>query len=195
MDGCPTFAPAYSGFPVELAGVDELHAAFLNESRTRGCWWRPVQEIRIRGPKTSFFRLLYLNRPQIPGAPHSRFPVKCREFRELHAPFLKERRTRGLVQGCVQEIRGISLVFREMWDTTALNRATFNKQLITLRNAVARQSSAELYASPADLAKQEIVFASHHAKAIRCGAPAKDPRTSRTQAWSSSRQVAGRCRR
>jgi hypothetical protein len=24
------------------------------------------------------------------------------------------------VQGCVQEIRGISLVFREMWDTAAL---------------------------------------------------------------------------
>jgi hypothetical protein len=31
---------------------------------------------------------------------------------------LKERRTRSLVQGRVQEIRGISLVFREMWDTT-----------------------------------------------------------------------------
>jgi hypothetical protein len=45
------FAPAYSGFPVELSGVVELHAAFLNESRTRGCWWRPVQEIRIHGPK------------------------------------------------------------------------------------------------------------------------------------------------
>jgi hypothetical protein len=29
------FAPAYSGFPVELSGVGELHAAFLNESRTR----------------------------------------------------------------------------------------------------------------------------------------------------------------
>jgi hypothetical protein len=33
---------------------------------------------------------------------------------------LKERRTRGPVQSCVQEIRGISLVFREMWDTTGL---------------------------------------------------------------------------
>jgi hypothetical protein len=52
IDGCPTFAKAYSGFPVELSGVGELHAAFLNESRTRGCWWRPVQEIRIRGTKT-----------------------------------------------------------------------------------------------------------------------------------------------
>jgi hypothetical protein len=51
IDGCPTFAQAYSGFPVEIAGVGALHAAFLNESRTRGCWWCPVQEIRIRGPK------------------------------------------------------------------------------------------------------------------------------------------------
>src|SRR5271154_5533666 len=51
-DGCPTFASAYSGFPVELACVEYLHAALLDESRTRGCWWRLVQEIRIRGPKT-----------------------------------------------------------------------------------------------------------------------------------------------
>jgi hypothetical protein len=51
IDGCPTFAKAYSGFPVELARVGEVHAAFLNESRTRGCWWSLVQEIRIRGTK------------------------------------------------------------------------------------------------------------------------------------------------
>jgi hypothetical protein len=36
IDGSPTFAKAYSGFPVELSGVGALHAAFLNESRTRG---------------------------------------------------------------------------------------------------------------------------------------------------------------
>ena len=54
----------------------------------------------------------------MPGAPHPRFPVKFRGSCEPHAPFLKERRTRSLVQGRVQEIRGISLVFREMWDTT-----------------------------------------------------------------------------
>jgi hypothetical protein len=47
--------------------------------------------------------------------------VKRRGFRKPHAPFLKERRTRSLVWGGVQEIRGISLVFREMWDTTSLN--------------------------------------------------------------------------
>jgi hypothetical protein len=38
---------------------------------------------------------------------------------------LKERRTRGPVQYIVQEIRGISLVFREMWDTTAPVLLTF----------------------------------------------------------------------
>ena len=33
----PRFVPAYSGFPVELAGVRALDAAFLNESRTVIC--------------------------------------------------------------------------------------------------------------------------------------------------------------
>src|ERR1700739_2730800 len=33
---------AFPGFPVDLVGVGELHAAFLNESRTRGRWWRTV---------------------------------------------------------------------------------------------------------------------------------------------------------
>ena len=54
------------------------------------------------------------------GAPYPRFPVKLLGFRAPYAPFLKERRTRGRVQRSVQEIRGISLVFREMWDTTDL---------------------------------------------------------------------------
>ena len=56
----------------------------------------------------------------MPGAPHPRFPVKLSGFRAPHAPFLKERRKRGPVQCSVQEIRGISLVFREMWDTANL---------------------------------------------------------------------------
>jgi hypothetical protein len=30
------FRPTYPGFPVEVGGVVELHAAFLSESRTRG---------------------------------------------------------------------------------------------------------------------------------------------------------------
>ena len=31
----------YPGFPVELGGIGELHAAFLTESRTRGRWLVP----------------------------------------------------------------------------------------------------------------------------------------------------------
>ncbi len=30
-------APAFPGFPAELGGFYKLHAAFLDESRTRGC--------------------------------------------------------------------------------------------------------------------------------------------------------------
>jgi hypothetical protein len=63
-----------------------------------------------------------LSPPPKPGAPHPRFPMKYCGFPELHSPFLKERRTRGPVQSCVQEIRGISLVFREMSDTAGLSR-------------------------------------------------------------------------
>jgi hypothetical protein len=39
--------PGSPGFPVEFLGVDELHAAFLNESRTLGHVRRSVQEIRV----------------------------------------------------------------------------------------------------------------------------------------------------
>ena len=35
------------GFPVELVGVGEPHAAFLTESRTRSHGWSLVQEIRV----------------------------------------------------------------------------------------------------------------------------------------------------
>jgi hypothetical protein len=38
---------ASPGFPVELGGVGELHAAFLTESRTREPVWSLVQEIRV----------------------------------------------------------------------------------------------------------------------------------------------------
>ena len=48
------------------------------------------------------------------GAPYPRFPVEFRGFRELHAPFLNERRTRGRVQCSVQEIRGISRFLRDV---------------------------------------------------------------------------------
>src|SRR5271155_5644403 len=36
----------YPRIPVRLGGTNELHAAFLNESRTRCSCWRRVQEIR-----------------------------------------------------------------------------------------------------------------------------------------------------
>ena len=42
-----------------------------------------------------------------------------RGFPELDAPF-SEKRTRGPIQSYVQEFRGISLVFREMWDIAGL---------------------------------------------------------------------------
>jgi hypothetical protein len=64
------------------------------------------------------------------GAPHPRFPVKLTGFRAPYAPFLKERRTRGRVQRRVQEIRGISLVFREMWDTTTATLKLYPSNLI-----------------------------------------------------------------
>jgi hypothetical protein len=54
------------------------------------------------------------------GCPIS--PISCgiSWVRELHAPFLNERRTRGRVQGSVQEIRGISRVLcaRCGWDVS-----------------------------------------------------------------------------
>jgi hypothetical protein len=41
--------PGSRGFPVEFGGVGEVHAAFLNESHTRGRVQRSVQEIAVRG--------------------------------------------------------------------------------------------------------------------------------------------------
>jgi hypothetical protein len=41
------------------------------------------------------------------GAHGPEFPVGFNGFHKLHAPFLKERRTRGRIQGSLQEIRGV----------------------------------------------------------------------------------------
>ena len=38
----------YPGFPVEVGGVGEIHAAFSSASRTRGCWRLP------RGRKSGY---------------------------------------------------------------------------------------------------------------------------------------------
>jgi hypothetical protein len=45
---------------------------------------------------------------------------------ELHAAFLDENRTRGPFLVPRAGNPGISLVFREIWDTTALNRQVFH---------------------------------------------------------------------
>src|SRR5882672_1884933 len=42
---------------------------------------------------------------RVPHGPE--FPVGSNGFHKLHAPFLKERRTRGRIQGSLQEIRGV----------------------------------------------------------------------------------------
>jgi hypothetical protein len=59
------------GFPVELVGVGEPHAAFLTESRTRSHGWSHVQEIRVgmtKGRGTAHLSSRYRGmdrRPQI----------------------------------------------------------------------------------------------------------------------------------
>ena len=42
----PIFSCRDARIPVEIVGAGEVHAAFLNESRTRGHVQRSVQEIR-----------------------------------------------------------------------------------------------------------------------------------------------------
>ena len=59
------------------------------------------------------------NKCRVPHIP--KFPVEFRGFSTLHAALLNESRTRGPLQSCLKEIWGISLVFREMWDTTDLD--------------------------------------------------------------------------
>jgi hypothetical protein len=48
---------------VKFAGVDELHAAFLNESRTRGTLWDRVQEIRVSARFWQMWDSTVLDRP------------------------------------------------------------------------------------------------------------------------------------
>src|SRR5271163_4069045 len=93
-----------------------------------------VRLFRIRGPACYFqfsisgARCPPLSRQLVPfscrgpeGAPHPRIPVKVGGTNELHAAFLNESRTRYPGWRSVRELRGISLVFREMWDTADLN--------------------------------------------------------------------------
>jgi hypothetical protein len=56
------------------------------------------------------------------GAPYPRFPVKFVGVDEPHAAFLDESRTRGCCLVPRTGNPGISLVFREMWDSTDVDR-------------------------------------------------------------------------
>jgi hypothetical protein len=60
------------------------------------------------------------------GAHTPGFPVKFGGVDEPHAAFLNESRTRGRLLGPCTGNPGISLVFREMWYTTALNPPFFH---------------------------------------------------------------------
>ena len=55
------------------------------------------------------------------GAPHPGFPVTCGGVDALHAAFLNESRTPGSHLRPGTGNPGISLVLREMWDSTALS--------------------------------------------------------------------------
>jgi hypothetical protein len=83
--GRQTSAQPRSGFPVDLAGVGALHAAFLNESRTRGCWWRPVQEIRRRAGR----RIQGCRAPEVRHYLHPQVPrlQRSQSWRSVSQPF------------------------------------------------------------------------------------------------------------
>src|ERR1700690_981561 len=66
-------------------------------------------------------RLWFPNQGRVPHTPG--FPVKLAGVDELHAAFLNESRTRGRCLVPRTGNPGISLVFREMWDTTVFNRS------------------------------------------------------------------------
>jgi len=73
----------------------------------------------------------------VTGLPHTpRFPVKFRGSRKPHAPLLKERRTRGLVQGCVQEIRHLARFFARCGIPRRYNRKFFPPNLHRLEPKV-----------------------------------------------------------
>jgi hypothetical protein len=80
----------------------------------------------VRGPKKISSTALTIGlttKPRVPHTPDFLWSlVGSASFMRLS---LEERRTSIPVESRVQEIRGISLVFREMWDTTAHNGQPF----------------------------------------------------------------------
>jgi hypothetical protein len=89
--------------------------------KSRGTGRVPHVRPSVRGPKKilSIAFPIGLNKPRVPHTPDFLWNlVGSASYMRLS---LEERRTSIPVQRRVQEIRGISLVFREMWDTTNLN--------------------------------------------------------------------------
>jgi hypothetical protein len=83
-------------------------------------------------------RSFLADEPRVPHTPDFlRSLVGSVNFMRLS---FKERRTRRLVWCCVQETRGIALVFREIWDTTALYRRFLGPSHKRLRFAVSHIS-------------------------------------------------------
>src|ERR1700677_473729 len=79
----------------------------LKNSRTEPAGLPATRCIRLSPGRPGWVR----NLPhKVMGAPGPRFPAKFSGFLALYAPLRIERRTRGPVQHCVQEIRGVSLL-------------------------------------------------------------------------------------
>jgi hypothetical protein len=92
------------GFPVELVGVGEPHAAFLTESRTRSHGWSHVQEIRVGTTKGRA------------GLPQQRL---LRDGQRGRRQFCETRlASRATKAGCPIQAR-----FWLEWDTTVLRPA------------------------------------------------------------------------
>ena len=100
-----------------------MHAGYMCNEYSQPYYQGPLPKPRRPSPSIDqTFRVTFRLYPRYNrGVPHT--PdllwsfVGSQNFMRLS---IKESRTRGPVQSGVQEIRGISLVFREMWDTAGL---------------------------------------------------------------------------
>ena len=81
------YFPRYPGFPVEVGGVVDLHAAFLEESRTRGSVWCCVTGnpgTLGRGPPSASLRSRLGQRP-VRNAARSLRNRKQKDFERSHS--------------------------------------------------------------------------------------------------------------
>jgi hypothetical protein len=108
--------PHTPGFPAKGRWGDSLHAAFLNESRTRDTGWHCVQEIRV---SRSFFARCGFREPLL-----WTLSVQSRLNRSNHPQICHPDRSAAKWSDlrCAfppnnSWVAHISLVFREMWDS------------------------------------------------------------------------------